>query len=242
MTKGTAETSPLVLARVAGLLYLVIVVCGGFSMMYVPSRIVVSGDATATASNIAASESLFRIAIASDTVIFLSEIALVAVLYVLLKPVSETLSLVAALSRLSMTLVQGINLLLNLTVLLLLSGVDYLKVLEADQQHGLALLLINAHGNGVVIWGACFGLHLLVLGYLLLKSGYVPRILGVLLAIHSVGYLTQSFGRILLPNHDAIVSTICLVFLAPGTIGELSFVFWLLLKGVKVPKSSGLAL
>jgi hypothetical protein len=241
MTHRTAETSPLVYTRVAGLLYLIIAVCGFFSMMYIPSTILVPGDATATANNIVSSESLFRIGIVSDSVLFLSEIVLVAILYVLLKPVSTTLSLIAALSRLAMSVIQGINLLYNLTALLLLSGADYLKVFEADQLHGLVLLFLNAHSYGVLVWGASFGLHLLVLGYLLFKSRYVPRLLGVLLAINSLGYLTQSFGNILLPNYEAMVSTMSRVFLGPGTIGELALIFWLLLKGVNVPKSDGRA-
>ena len=119
MTDRTDETSPLVYARVAGLMYLIIAVCGVFGMMYVPSKILVSEDATETANNILACESLFRIGIVSGLILFLSEIVLVAVLYVLLKPVSVALSLTAALLRLVMTVILGVNLLFNLTSLLI---------------------------------------------------------------------------------------------------------------------------
>jgi hypothetical protein len=116
MKNQSAKTSLVVDARVAGFLYLIIAICGIFSMMYVPSKILVPGNAAATAANILASESLFRIGIVSDAVVFLSEIALIAILYALLKPVNETLSLVAALFRLAMAVIQGVNLLFNLAM------------------------------------------------------------------------------------------------------------------------------
>ena len=109
-----------------------------------------------------------------------------------------------------------------------------MKVFELDQLHSLVLLLQNAHGSGVFVWGACFGLNLFVLGYLLFKSRYVPRIIGVLLALLSLGYLIQSFGNILFPSYEAMITRISMVFLGPGTIGEFGLIFWLLIKGVKV--------
>ena len=230
----SAETSPLIYARVAGFLYLILFVIGPFSLMYVPSYLIVPGDAATTANNIMASEWLFRIGIVGESVIFLSEIVLVVMLYVLLKPVSKTLSLVAAFSRLAMAAIQGINLLNNFAALLLLSGAAYLTVFEVDQLHALVLLFLNAHEYGVLIGQVFFGLHCFVLGYLLFKSGYFPRILGVLLVFASLGYLTWSFGYFLLPNYEGIIPIISWVFLVPGVIGELSLTFWLLFKGVDV--------
>ena len=216
-------------ARIAGLLILIISVFAPFSMMYVPSNLIVPGDAATTANNIMASEGLFRAGIASDSVVFLIEIVIVVVLYVLLKPVSKTLSLVAAFSRLAMTIIQGINLLNHFTALLLLSGADYLTVFKPDQLHALVLLFLNAHEYVVLIWGLFFGLHLFVLGYLVYKSGYIPRILGVLLVFASLSYLTQSFGNFLLPEYEEIFATIGFL-----SIIELAFALWLLIKGVKV--------
>lgn len=216
-------------ARIAGALILIITVFAPFSMMYVPSNLIVPGDAATTANNIMASEGLFRAGIASDSVVLLIEIVIVVVLYVLLKPVSKTLSLVAAFSRLAMTVIQGINLLNSFSALLLLSGADYLTVFEADQLHALVLLFLNAHDTVVLIWGLFFGLHLLVLGYLVYRSGYIPRIVGVLLVFASSCYLIQTFGNILLPKYEEIFATIAFL-----SIIELALPLWLLIKGVDV--------
>jgi hypothetical protein len=216
------------IARIAGVLILLTAVLAPFSLIYVPSTLVVPGDAATTASNIVASEGLFRLGMVSDALVFLLEIAIVALLYVLLKPVNPTLSLVAAFSRLAMAVIQGINLLNYFFALLLLSGAGYLTVFSPDQLQALALLFLNAHEQVALIWGLFFGFHLLVLGYLVYRSGYLPRILGVVLVVTALCYLTQSFGNMLLPQYKAIFAAIG--FLA---IIELAFPLWLLIKGVK---------
>ncbi len=217
------------IARIAGVLTLMIVVFAPFSMVYIPSTLIMPGDAAATTNHIMASEGLFRLGIASDSVVFLIEIVLTVLLYVLLKPISKTLSLVAAFSRLAMTIIQGINLLNYFFVLLLLSGATYLTAFASDQLHALVLLFLNAHEYVVLIWGLFFGLHLFVSGYLVYKSGYIPKILGVLLIIVSLCYLTQSFGNILLPQYKGIFASV-------GTLSsiEIAFPLWLLIKGVNV--------
>jgi len=224
-------------ARIAGALYLIIAIAMGFSFTVAYESLIVPGDATATANNIIASESLFRIGFVGDSVTFLAEIVLVVLLYVLFKPVSRTLSLVAAFSRLAMTVIQGINLLNHFIPLLLLSGAGYLTVFEPDQLHALVLLFLNAHEYVVLVWGLFFGLHLFFLGYLVYKSGYIPRILGVLLIIASLCYLTQGFGNILLPKYEEIFATIGFL-----SILELAFPLWLLVKGVNVEKWENRAL
>lgn len=215
-------------ARTAGVLILVTAVFAIFSMQYVPSTLILPGDAAATANNIMASEGLFRLAIASDVVIFLIEIALVVLFYELLRPVNTTLSLVAAAARLGMAIIQGINLLYKFAALLLLSGAGYLTVFQPDQLHALALLFLNAYDFVVYIWGLFFGLHLLVLGYLVYKSGYIPRILGVLLLIIALNYLAQSFGAILLPQYKTIFGMLTVI----GYF-EIVWPLWLVIKGVK---------
>jgi hypothetical protein len=152
-------------------------------------------------------------------------------LYVLLKPVSRSLSLVAAFFRLAQTIVNGLNLLNNATSLLLLSGADYLAAFEPKQLQALALLFLDAHEYGILIGQLFFGLHLLVLGYLVFKSGYLPRILGVLLVLASLGYLIESFGNFLLPDYKEVFS---LIVIAPAVTGELALTIWLLVKGVNV--------
>ena len=218
-------------ARFAGLLYLLLAVFGGFSFFYVRTTIIVPGDATATASNLMTSEWLFRMGIVSDALVFLIEILLISILYRLLKPVSKTLSLAAAFARLAMVGMQGMNLLNYFFVLLLLSGASYLTVFEPEQLNALVLLFLNAYEYVALIWGTFFGLHTLLLGYLVYKSGYLPRILGILLVFASFGYLIDSFGNFLLPQYDELYASIVVVL---ALLGELSLTFWLLIKGVNV--------
>ena len=216
-------------ARLVGLLILLIAVCSPFSMIYVPATLIVPGDAATTAHNIMASEGLFRLGMASDAVVVLLEIVVVILLYRLLKPVSTTLSLVAACSRLAMTVIQGINLLAAFLVLLLLSGAAYLTVFTPDQVDALGLLVLNAHAEVVLIWGLFFGLHLLVLGHVVYRSGYVPRLVGVLLILAGVCYLTQSFGTILVPAYSGLFTSVGLL-----SVVEIALPVWLLIKGVNV--------
>jgi len=216
-------------ARIAGILTLLIVVLAPFSMIYVPTNLVVPGDAAATANHIMASEELFRLSIASDSIVFLIEIVLTVLLYVLLKPVSKTLSLIAAFSRLAMTIIQGINLLNHFFVLLLLSGAGYLTVFAPDQIQALVMMFLNAHENVVLIWGLFFSLHLFVFGYLVYKSGYIPKVIGVLLVAASLSYLIQGFGNILFPQYKDVFTSI-------GFLSSIEIVLplWLLIKGVNV--------
>jgi len=219
-------------ARLAGVLYLLISVLAPFSILYIPSTLIVPGDAATTASNIMASEGLFRLGIVGDSVVILLEIALIAVLYQLLRPVNRTLALVATFARLAMTVVMAVNVFNSLGVLLLSSDAKYLTVFEPGQLHALVLLFLNLHDSGVYIWQVIFSFHLLVLGYLVFKSGFFPRILGILLMVACLGYLMDSFG-ILFPISGAL-SIVSSVLLAVGVIGELSFTLWLLIKGVNV--------
>ena len=215
-------------ARIAGLLMLVLVALAPFSMLYMPATLIVPGDAATTANNIVSSAAMFRLAMASDAVIFLVEIALCALVYTLVRPVNKTLALIAVFARLAMTIIQGLNLLNHFVVVLLLSGSGSVAALAPPQLQALASLFLGAHEAGVLIWGMFFGLHLLVLGYLVYRSGYLPKVIGGLLVFVGLVYLTQSFGNILLPNAKA-------VFTAMGSLGflEIAFPVWLLIKGVK---------
>ena len=234
MTNRTAETSPLVYARLAGLLVILTVFLGPFSQLYVPSTLIVPGDAAATADNIRASGWVLRLGIVSDSLIFLIEIVVPVLLYVLLRPVSRVLSLVLAFARLATAIIQGINLLPYFIALLLLSGAGYLTVFEPAQSDALALLFLNAHQYVVYIWEIFLGLHMFVLSYLIFKSGYFPRILGVLMVFAALGYLTHGYGSILFPNYEEIFAVVVGV---GAVIGELPFfIFWLLIKGVNVQR------
>ena len=224
------EASPVTYARAAGVLYLIIIVFGLFSEVFVRSGLIVPGDAAATASNIAASEFLFRLGFASDLVVFSSDVAVAVLLYVLLRPVGKTLALIAAGFRLTGTAIYGVNLLNHFAAMLVLSGADYLTVFEPGQLDALALLFLNVHKHGYDLGLVFFGLHCLMLGYLLFKSDYFPRVLGVLMVFASLGYLVGSLTLFLFPNYAGAVTP---VYVAP-LIGELSLCLWLLIKGVRL--------
>jgi hypothetical protein len=220
-----------VTARMAAVLYLVIAVASGVAHGYVPSQLIVPGDAAATASHIAASASLLRVGgVGSELVILLSEIVVSVLLYVLLKPVNKTLSLLAAVARLVMTTITALNLLNYFFALQLLGGAGYLAVFRPDQLQALALLFLNAHAYGFEIGIAFFTLHVFALGYLIFKSGYFPKILGALFIIAAVGYLIDSSGMLLVANYTTTPAFIAL----PIVIAEIAFPLWLLIKGVNV--------
>lgn len=220
-------------ARFTGLFYLLIAISGGFSIGYVPTIIVVPGDPTATAQSVADNLGLFRLGIAADILVFMLEVVVTVMLYRLFKPVSRTLSLIAAFCRLAMSLVMGLNLLNYLIPLLLLSDAAYLNAFESDQLHALALLFLETHQYGVYIWGLFFGFHLIVLGYLIFKSGYFPKMIGMLLMIGSIGYASEGLVAITLVD-NSMVSTVVMAFLVVAVVGELSFTFWLLIKAINV--------
>lgn len=231
MTNTVKTNSIQITTRIAAILTLLIVVLAPFSMLYIPTTLAVPGDAAATAHNIMASQGLFRAGMASDSIVFLMEIVLTVLLYVLIKPVDKTLSLAAAFSRLAMIVIQGVNLLNHFIVLLLLSGAGYLTVFAPDQLQAFALLFLNAHDSVTQIWGLFFGLHLLVFGFLVYKSGYLPKFLGVILLVVALSYFIQDFGIMLLPQYKTLFTSIgSLAFL------EIIFPLWLLFKGVNAEK------
>lgn len=222
------------ISRLVGVIYLFILFSAPFSMLYVPSKLFVEGDAGATVNNIISSSLTFRLGFLADIITFLSEIVLTVFLYLLLKPVSRALSLVSTSYRLAMTVLLGVNLLNYFFVLVLLSGASYLSGLGADQINSLVMLFINAHKHGENIWGLFFGFHLLVLGFLVFRSSYLPRISGALMMIGCFGFIIDGLRNFLVPNNEAI-SLVSGILLMLAFIGEVSFSFWLLLKGVKEP-------
>jgi hypothetical protein len=216
-------------ARIAGLLYLIPMFCGPFSMMYVPGQILVPGDAAGTATRLVASEALFRLGLLSDAAIFLSEIALTAVLYTLFRPAGRTLALTATFARLAMTVLQGANLVPNLAAVQLVGGASYLAAFTPAQLNASTLLLLNVHGLGVHVWEIFFGLHCLAVGILVYRSGYFPKVFGVLMGIASIGYSLNGLGNLVAPGH---ASDFAAVVGLTALVGEVPFVFWLLFKGL----------
>lgn len=230
MTNSTDETSPLVYARVAGFLYLIIIVFGIFSEVFVRSNLIVTGDAKATATTILESEGLFRISFAADAVMLLSDVAIAVLFYVLLKPVSKTLALTAAAFRLTQASILGLNLLNYYAALLLLSGAGYATAFDADELHALVTLFLDMHSHGYDLGLLFFGLSTLILGYLVVKSDYFPDILGYGLMAAAGVYLAGSFALFLFPDYASFMMP---VYIVP-VITEVSFCLWLLVKGVRV--------
>ena len=225
MTKTIGEPSPLVRARIAGALYLVANIFAPFTLLYLPSRFIVRGDATATANNILASTSLFRFGIVGNLFTFIANIFLALALFQLLKVVNRKIASLMLILFLVGVPIAMLNELPQLAVLQLLSGADYLNVYTPDQLHAAAYLLLRLHDQGLLIAHIFFGLWLLPMGYLVFKSGFIPRIVGVLLVIAGLGYVIKSFAAFLGYKVNIILFT---------GLGEVVFLLWLLIKGVNV--------
>lgn len=224
MTTRT-QTSPLLIARAAGFLYLVTVPLGIFSLMYVPSTLIVPRDAAATANNIIASESLFRLGIVSALLGQIIGIVYLFVLYRLLKTVNKNIAALMVVFSLLGTPITMLNELTQLAALQLLSGADYLTAFTTAQLQALAYLFVRLHSYGISIAAIFWGLWLFPLGFLVFKSGFFPRILGVLLIIAGFGYLIDVFAGFLFPDSNLSIG------LFTG-LAEIFFLLWLLIKGV----------
>lgn len=216
-------------ARMAGLLYLAIFVIAPFPFLIVPGLIIVDGDATTTAANVVSSEGLFRAGLVAETLVVGIEIVVAGLLYGLLRPVNRSLSFAAAAARVAEAVVQAVNLFTGGIALLLLSGTAYLAVFEPAQLDALAALFLDLRVFLTMVWGVLFGFHLALLGYLVYRSGFWPKLIGALLGFASLGYLAQSYGHLLAPEHDGLFAVLVVALAAPG---ELAFTVWLLWKGI----------
>ncbi|MGZ3496726.1 MAG: DUF4386 domain-containing protein [Vulcanimicrobiaceae bacterium] len=232
MTDRAVETSPQAYARIGGVLYLIIIVAGLFAEIFVRDKLIVSGDATATANTIMAHESLFRISVAIEQIWLVCAVGVALILYVLLKPVSENLALLAAFFNLVSIAVEGVATVSLFAALFLLGGAGYLKAFEPHQLHALAYLSLKVYDYGFATSLVFFGCCLFLYGYLIFRSGYFPKTLGVLLIIGSLSYLTNSFALFLAPKYAAMIFPILLL----PFIAETSLCLWLIVKGVNVPK------
>ncbi len=228
MTADLTEQTRQTYARLAGALYLIIIVLGLTSEVAIRGNIVVAGDASATAANISAYEGLFRLSLVADIVMALSDVGVAILLYVLLRPVNQTLALVATGFRLMQTAILGANLLNHLAAVLLLTNTAALAAIEPGQLHALALFFLDLHSHGYDLGLIFFGVHCALLGTLIYKSGMLPRWLGVLVMAAAATYLVGSFTRFLAPSLTDLISPIYVVAL----LAELSLGLWLLVKGV----------
>jgi len=218
-------------ARVAGLLYLLASIIGFFCLAYVPAKLIVSGDATATANRIRASETLLRLGIASELIAFTIFIFVVLALYRLFKAVSEKHAMAMATLLLISIPISLLNLLNEIAALVLVSGASFLSAFEKGQLDALAYMFLRLHGQGFIVAQIFWGLWLFPFGILVIRSGFIPRFLGYLLFIAASGYLASSFTSLLLPSYRHLVDQFAMVLEA----GELPIIFWLLIWGAKVP-------
>ncbi len=212
-------------ARFAGLLYLLASILAPFGLIYVPDTLIVSGDATATASHIRASETLFRLGIASELFGFIMFIFVVLALYRLFKGVNEKHALAMVILLLVSIPISLLNVLNDIAALVLVSGANFLSVFDKGQLDALAYLFLRLHSQGFVIAQIIWGLWLFPFGILVIRSGFIPRFLGVLLFIAGSGNLASSFASLVLPSYRQLVDPFTTVL----TIGELPIIFWLLI-------------
>lgn len=214
------------LAKIAGGLYLVVIVGGAFSEAFVRMRLMVRGEAAATAAQILAHEQLFRWGFIADLIPLLCNMGLAVIFYHLFKVVNRNLAALATLFALMGTAIQGSVLLYHLVPLMLLKGGLSLSALTPEQLQALAYFALRMQTTGYTIALAFFGCFGLCLGFLIWKATFLPRILGVLMAVAGFCYFTNSMLSFVAPSLSSVA------FLLPCLVGEASLTFWLLLKGV----------
>ena len=233
MANKTVENYPQLYARIGGALYLAIIVLGAFAEGFVANKLVVAGDAATTAANILASPGLWRLSVAGDLIVVLCAVPLLWIEYLLLRPVSKQLVLLAVLFNLVSLAVEAISKLFLLVVMPTLGSADYLKAFDPHQLQILANLALGSHDVAFNIALIFFGFTCIVNGYLIFRSGYLPKFVGILMQIAGLSYLTACFAALFAP---AFADLITPAILLPPLIGESSFCLWLLVKGVNIAK------
>jgi len=228
------EISPQVYARTGGLAYLIIIVAGVMGEIFIRSKIIVPDNPIATTQNISASPLLWRIGLFGDLVMHVFDLVVGIVYYTLLKRVNKSLALLSLLFGLIQTAVLVANKMNLMIPLFLLDDASYLKAFNPQQLQALSYLSIKAHEYGFGFGLIFFGFECLIDGYLIFKSEFLPRILGIMIFIAGICYLTNSFLLIFSPRLEGSLFPILLGPLV--FIGEFSMCLWLLVKGVNVKK------
>ena len=218
------EMSPKAKARLAGALFLITIVAGGFAQGYIAGSLIVSGDATATATNILAHQPLYRLAFATYLIEMACQIAMTVLFYELLKPVSKSVSLLAATFGLVGCTIKTLSRLFFFAPLLVLGGAPYLSVFDPKQLQALAYLSLRMNYIAETIAVVFFGLNTVVMGYLLFRSTFLPRWLGVLSIVGGLGWMIYLYEPVAHRLESYIVGV--------GVIGALVTVVWLLVYGV----------
>jgi Domain of unknown function (DUF4386) len=237
MTLSAAGIRPQLYARLCGALYLYIIVAGLFAEMFARG-LVVPGDAETTARNILANESLFRLGLSGEFLHLACDVGVAVLLYALLKPVDRYISLFAAFQRLACVVVLATAGVSQFATLRLLGHADYLKSIPSDESHALALLAMRLHSDGYAVSLVFFGFACLAAGYLIYRSTYLPKAIGILMAVAGACYLVNSLVRFLAPT---VAAGLFPWILLPPFIGELALALWLLFKGVDIARWSAFA-
>jgi len=224
MTERIREASPSFLARIAGALYLITILTGIFSAGYATGKLVVTGDAAATAANILANRGLFQLAFAVYLIEMACQVAITALFYKLLKPAGRTVSLVAAFLGLTGCVIKTFSRVFFIAPLFILGGAHYLSVFSAEQLKALALLFLKVNDRGAGAALVFFGFYAILTGYLIIRSTFLPRILGVLSVIGGFGWLT-----FLYPPLGGRLFPFIAIF---ALLGAALLIVWLLVKGV----------
>jgi hypothetical protein len=226
---GTSKSSDISLrtsAIVAGLSLLFMAVLAPIANFGVIEKLIVPGNATSTANNIMGSAGLFRIGIGFFLIVAILDVVAAWALYLFLKPVDRSISLLAAWFRVVYAAILAFAVSNLLIVLGLLNGANYLAAFEKDQLYAQVMLFLNAFTDGWDLGLLIFGLHLVLLGCLAFKSGYIPKILDILVIVAGLGYTMDGVGILLSPNYT-------FSFAMFTFIGEILLIFWLLWKGIK---------
>lgn len=219
------------LGKAAGYLYLITIIAGGLAEVFVRGGLTVYGDAVATAQNILASEQMYRFGVVADLLVILCGTFLSLIFYTLFKPVNKNISLLALIFSIVATAVMALNLLNQLAPLLLLHNTSYQDTFTIEQLQTLSLFFLNLQSQGYNISLFLFAFYFPIIGYLVYKSNFLPRILGIIYTLAGVGYLINSLGWFLFPHFAAHLFPYVLL---PAFIGETSMSLWLIIKGIKV--------
>ena len=225
------ERFPVRYARIAGVMYLAIILLGLFGELFVRATLVVAGDAAATVENISRSQLLWRAGIVGDLLMHVLDVPVIWILYLLLLPVNKPLAQLTTLFNIVQTAVLAANKLTLLVPLFLLGKGTYLTAFSAQQLQSVSYLAIAAHGYGFAIGLIFFGFTCLVRGYLIFRSEYFPKVLGLLLLAAGLSYLINSFALLLVPSFAALIFPGVLL---PAFVGELLLSLWLIVKGVNI--------
>ena len=231
MIRSKLQTQGKTYSKVAGLLYLIIAIVGGFSIGYMPSEIVAEGNSVLTFQNLLDHQELFRWGIAGDIVVMVLEVLLTVMLFQLFKSVSATGMTIATYSRLAMAVIMGMNLINYMIPAIIMTQPDYLNAFSSSELESLTLLFFQVHKYGELAWQIFFSVHLFTLGYVIRQSDKTPKWLGIIMLIGGIGYAGDSFIQFTMINSEALIIVFS-ALLVLAVIAEFWFAFWLLIKGI----------